>query len=225
MASTHAYSTIKEYADEAAQKGLQAIAITDHAPGVADGAHPYHFSNLRIVPRKLSGVTILRGAECTIQNENGTIDLDAHILGRLDIVIASIHQSQFEPKNARMHTKVLMNIMENPYVHILGHIGREQTEFDIEAVVKKAKETGKLIEINASTLDFKKDAMKRRCFEVVTFCKKHSVPLVVSSDSHICRNVGNVDSALTLLDEAGFDEALVMNTSLEKITDFLKLSI
>ena len=143
VASAHAYSTIKEYAEIAAQKGLEAIAITDHAPGVTDGAHIYHFQNLVSLPRVINNVTILRGAECTFQNSRAELDLDGNVLKNLDIVIASMHQSVYSPKDSDEHTGLLLCAMDNPYVDILGHIGREKTEFDIEQVVLKAKKTKK----------------------------------------------------------------------------------
>ena len=155
-------------------------------------------------------------------NENAALDLEDSELKRLDVVIASIHQSRFGPKNPQEHTKMLLKVMDNPNVDILGHIGREKTEFDIEAVVKKAKETKKLIEINSFTLGYKSN-MKRRCLEIAQVCKKHSLPIVVSSDSHICYNVGDVQSSVSLLKEVGYDEALIMNTTFERIAEFLEL--
>ena len=220
VASAHAYSTIKEYAEIAAQKGLEAIAITDHAPGVTDGAHIYHFQNLVSLPRVINNVTILRGAECTFQNSRAELDLDGNVLKNLDIVIASMHQSVYSPKDSDEHTGLLLCAMDNPYVDILGHIGREKTEFDIEQVVLKAKKTKKLIEINSSSLKGKR--VWQHCARVALMCKKHDVPVVVTSDSHFCYDVGNFDSSLKLLSEAGFDMNLVMNSSLNKITDFLK---
>ena len=56
--SDHAFSTLREMAEGAKQAGLCAIAITDHGPMMEDGAHPWHFSNLSIVPRSIHGVTI-----------------------------------------------------------------------------------------------------------------------------------------------------------------------
>jgi putative hydrolase len=35
VASTHAYSTLHDYIDEAQQKGIKLFAITDHGPDMA----------------------------------------------------------------------------------------------------------------------------------------------------------------------------------------------
>ena len=37
VASTHAYSTVREYFTEAAEKGITLFAITNHGPEMADG--------------------------------------------------------------------------------------------------------------------------------------------------------------------------------------------
>lgn len=222
IACSHAYSTIGEYAQCAAQKGLQAFAVTDHAPGVTDGVHLYHFQNMKVIPREICGVTVLRGVECTFQDGDASLDLDDKTLEHLDIVIASMHQSKYAPSNSDEHTMLLLRAMDNPHVDILGHIGRERMEFDIESVVKKAKETKTLIEINSSSFAFGKH-IKKRCFEIVTACKKYSLPLVVNSDSHICYNVGNFECSMQLLREAGYDSDLIVNSTLDKVLEYLNI--
>ena len=54
---------------------MEAIAITDHAPAIPDGAHPWHFQNLKAIPREIYGVKILYGAEVNILDLEGNIDL------------------------------------------------------------------------------------------------------------------------------------------------------
>ena len=40
------------------------------------------------------------------------------------------------------------------------------------------------------------------------------VPIVVDSDSHICFRVGHVEGALEMLEEIGFPEELIINSSI-----------
>ena len=49
VASTHAYSTIYEYVMVAKQKGIPLFANTDHGPELTDGAHEWHFLNLKSI--------------------------------------------------------------------------------------------------------------------------------------------------------------------------------
>ena len=86
VASGHAYSTIEEYAEAAKKKGLKIIAITDHGPAMPGGPHYYHFSNLVMIPQKINGVRILRGAEVNIINEQGQVDLEKNELNGKSIV-------------------------------------------------------------------------------------------------------------------------------------------
>ncbi len=63
VASTHAYSTLSDYIAQAKRKGIKLFAITDHGPDMADAPHHWHFINMRIWPRIVDGVGILRGIE------------------------------------------------------------------------------------------------------------------------------------------------------------------
>lgn len=68
LASTHAYSTVHDYIAAAVRKHIRLIAITDHGPEMVDAPHPFHFNNLRVLPRVVDGVGILRGIEAPISN-------------------------------------------------------------------------------------------------------------------------------------------------------------
>ncbi len=68
VASTHAYSTLSDYIAQAKQKGIKLFAITDHGPDMEDAPHHWHFINMRIWPRVVDGVGILRGIEANIKN-------------------------------------------------------------------------------------------------------------------------------------------------------------
>lgn len=63
------------------------MQITDHAPAIPDGAHPWHFQNLKAIPREIYGVKILYGAEVNILDLEGNIDLADEVLEKLDVVM------------------------------------------------------------------------------------------------------------------------------------------
>lgn len=58
LASGHAYNTIREMARAAKEKGLKALAITEHAPEMPGSCHLFYFVNLRVLPRELEGIKI-----------------------------------------------------------------------------------------------------------------------------------------------------------------------
>lgn len=71
LASGHAYNTLNEMAQAAADKGLKGLAITEHAPEMPGTCHLFYFQNLRIVPRKKYGIELLLGTELNIMNAAG----------------------------------------------------------------------------------------------------------------------------------------------------------
>jgi len=47
IASTHAYSTLRDDTQQAQTYGIKLLAITDHGPDMADAPHYWHFANMR----------------------------------------------------------------------------------------------------------------------------------------------------------------------------------
>lgn len=220
--SHHAFSTIREMAEGAKAAGLSAIAITDHGPTMEDGAHPWHFSNLSIVPRSLNGVSIIRGAELNILPPLGSIDvISLRILKSLDWVIASFHEPVFQPSTREIHTEALENILKNPYVHCLGHLGNPRFDFDHERIISQCNAYGKLIEINNNSVVVRRGSSEN-CADILRLCKAYEVPIVVSTDSHIQYTVGNFSRALALLEQIDFPEHLVLNANRERLADWFR---
>ena len=130
LASTHAYSTVAELAAHAAKKGLEAIAITDHAPELPDAPHMWHFHNLKNIPREICGVKILYGVEANILDLSGNIDMEEDVLAKLDVVNASIHGPAYRDNGAKDHTSAYEAVVTNPYVDIICHSGSPQYAYD-----------------------------------------------------------------------------------------------
>lgn len=217
ISSGHAYSTLDEIARTASEKGLQAVAITDHTAGMPGGAHAFYFANLRIVPRVMHGVRILRGAETNIIDYDGHIDLEQEFLEGLDVVIASLHPPCLAFAEESCITNTLIKAMENPNISIIGHPGDSRYPFDIEKVVQKAKETHTLLEVNVASLKptSYRPGVRENVIKMLAFCKDYNVPIVLGSDAHIAMDVGEFKEALELLEEIHFPEGLIINRDVE----------
>jgi putative hydrolase len=221
-ASGHAFSTVDEIVCSAKEKGLEVIALTDHyggPGGVPGGAHPFLFQNLRIVPKVIKGVRVLRGVEANIIDYEGHIDVPKEILDELDIVIASFHPSCIEFSTRDVVTHAMCLVMENPYVTIIGHPGDARYPFDAEAVAKKAKQTRTLLEINNASLKPTtfRPGVRENLKNLLHWCEIYQVPIIVSTDAHICYEVGDIKESLALLEEVDFPRELVMNNDIEKL--------
>ncbi len=221
IASVHAYSTVKELVETAKEKGLQAIAITDHGMEMVDAPMEWHFSNLKSVPKVIDGVRVLRGCEANILDKSGRIDFTEFTLKKLDIVIASIHRPCYYSPSGGDHTSAYMGALENPYIDILGHSGNPNYLYDIDTVVKRAGELGKLIEINNHTFEVRR-ANIERCTMIAKACKKYGTGIVVNSDAHICYELGDYPYAIEMLDSIDFPEELIINRNLDTLREFLK---
>jgi len=172
--------------EAAAAQGYEYMALTDHSAslGVANGLTNERLESQISLLRSMQknyDITILCGSECDIR-ANGDMDYPDEILAQLDWVVASVHSAMGQDQ-ATM-TARMIKAMEHPSVTIIGHLTtrllgqRKPVEFDLEAVLQAARDTGTALEINASPerLDLK-DTHAYRAREL-------GVPLVINTDSH-----------------------------------------
>jgi len=216
IACTHAYSTITENCACAYENGMKAIAMTDHAPSMPDAPHIWHFNNLHILPRKIKGVTVLRGIEADILPGKEALDVDGELLSTLDWVVASIHSPLFIPSDSNAVTNAYLRICENRYVDVIGHPTTLKFRFDMVKCIKRFKEYGKMIELNESSISAGRSTAEI-CRELLLLCKKYEVPVVVNTDAHFCELVGRFDLCREILDSVSFPEELVFNSEWDKV--------
>ncbi len=221
IASSHAYSTVYEMARGAKAKGLLAIAITDHGSDMKDAPHPWHFSNMDVIPRKIEGVTVIRGIEFNIMPGGELDSIIPRHLRHMEFTLASFHESCFKPSTKAAHTEAWERVVQDGRVKALGHPGNPHFEFDIEYIIRKCAENGKLVEINSNSSSVRKGS-RENCMEIARLCKRYEVPVVVNSDAHIEYAVGNVQEALDMLEEVDFPEELVINSSRERLDAYFR---
>jgi len=222
IASTHAYSTILENAKAAAERGIKLLGITDHAPAIEDSPHVLYFRNLHVLDRELYGVKMLYGAELNICDYEGSVDLDDAVMEKLDYCIASFHTILLKPGSRKENTRAMLGAMKKPKVKIIGHPEDGAIPVDYMELVRHAKETNTMLEVNNSSLKtaYYRLNVRENLIEMLKLCEKYGVTIAVGTDAHFAKAVGNFDCAIELLEEIGFPEELIANTSVEK---FLKL--
>ncbi|MBF7096497.1 phosphatase [Alkalibacter sp. M17DMB] len=222
VACNHAYSTIGENAASAKSKGLELICITEHGPKLPGGPHPYYFANIKVVPPELEGVKILKGIESNIMDTSGGLDLPPQYKNKMEIILAGLHSKCFSPGSKRENTKAVIKAMENDFVDIIVHIGNPAYELDYPDVLKAAKDTNTLIEINNSSFVHSRKGSYDNCFNVAKECMKREIMISLGSDAHIASDVGEFGVAKKILDVIEFPQELVINTSVSKLTKYLE---
>lgn len=221
VASTHGYSTVKEMTEEAAAKGLKALAITDHTPASTDGPHVWHFHNLhKALPRELFGVKLIFGAETSIIDYEGNIDFPHEECAALDWIIASFHKDMLKPGTAEQHTKMYLNLAENDDIDVIGHCATVVCPFDYEKCLKKFKEYNKLVEINESTILWK--GTRQNYIEIMKICKKYEIPVIINTDAHFYSIVGDITESAKLAEELDFPKELIINSDWDRLKEHIE---
>lgn len=227
VASGHAYSTLREMAKAASEKGLSILGITEHAPKMPGTCHSFYFHNLKTVPRELYGIRLLLGSEVNIMDFDGNIDLEERDLKGMDVIIASLHTPCIKPGSMKENTTAYLKVMENPYVNIIGHPDDGRYPVDYRALVEGAKEKGKVLELNNHSLDpkcFRRDA-RENDLKMLELCKEYSVPVIMGSDAHFDTLIGEFSIARKLLEEVSFPEELVLNRSVDALKGHVNVEI
>jgi putative hydrolase len=147
-------------AEAARALGHEWMALTDHSPRltVANGLSADRLERqLDVVAEvndELAPFRLLTGIEVDIL-EDGTLDQRPSLLGRLDVVVASLH-SKLRAPSAEL-TPRLVAAISNPHTDVLGHCtgrivvgrGRPPSEFDADVVFAACAKFGVAVEINS----------------------------------------------------------------------------
>ncbi|MEV0384009.1 PHP domain-containing protein [Nonomuraea sp. NPDC050643] len=158
-------SPIEEMAEAALALGHEYWALTDHSPRltVAKGLSAERLERqLEVVAKlneRLSPFRILTGIEVDI-NLDGSLDQEPELLGRLDVVVASVH-SKLRMGGEDM-TRRMVTAIADPLVDVLGHctgrvvqaggkrgVKRPESEFEAELVFEACRRFGVAVEINS----------------------------------------------------------------------------
>ena len=219
-------STVEEIAEAARRRGYQYLVISDHSHGlgIAKGLTPERLREQRAIidelNRRWSDFRLLQGAEVEIRAD-GSLDYPDEVLASLDLVIASIHTGLRQDRE-RITARVI-NAMRNPYVDIIGHpsgriLGqREESAVDMDEVLRVAKETGTILEVNGTPdrLDLD-DVYIRRAVEM-------GVRLAIDSDAHNLYGLDSLEFGVAMARRGWAEPKDVVNTlPLEELLKTLK---
>ncbi|MFQ5612524.1 MAG: DNA polymerase/3'-5' exonuclease PolX [Anaerolineae bacterium] len=179
--------SIEDMARAALARGYEYLAITDHSQslGVTGGLTPERLRAQRAeiagVQARVPGLRLLQGAEVEIKAD-GSLDYPDEVLAGLDFVVASIHTGLRQDREKL--TRRMLNAIRHPQVHLIGHPSgrlltrREAGDFDMEAILRAAAETGTMLEINAAPERLDLDEVHIR--RAVTL----GVNLIINCDAH-----------------------------------------
>ena len=142
-------------------------------------------------------------------------------MAQLDYVIASVHL------NTKMEKKEMMarieKAMRNPNVDIFGHPTgrivnqRDEYQIDFDKILKIAKETGTILEINSSQRLDLRDFYIRRA-------KAEGVKMIINTDSHHKDQMNLMEYGVSQARRGWAEKSDIVNTlSVEKLLEHFKV--
>lgn len=222
VASGHAFSTLAENVAAAAAQNIKLLAITDHGPAMPGAPHFWFFKNMRVIPRIINGVGVLRGVEANIINFKGEIDIDMHTQQHLDIVLASLHEPIITPATRTLHTDGVVKAMASGRIDVFAHGGNPAFPIDVEEVARAASSYNVLVEINNSSFTTSRPGSEKHCAALVEAVARHDGCLTFGSDAHIAGKVGVFHECLAFIEAVGFPKERILNYNGLRFLHFLK---
>jgi len=209
------HGSIRDMAHAASARGLRYLAITEHSRRLrlAHGLDPrrleLQIDEIDRLNAELTGIRVLKGIEVDILAD-GTLDLPDSVLARLDLVVGAVH-SDFQLSRERQ-TERILKAFEHPHFHILAHPTgrlierREPYDVDMLRIIRKAKERGRFLELNAHPERL--DLLDTHC----RMAKDEGVLVCISSDAHSALDFEHLRYGIGQARRGWLEKADVLNT-------------
>ena len=224
---SHGKGTIEQNVQTAIERGLKAVAITDHGFGQPfAGITPKKFevmkkevAELRI---KYPEIKILLGVEANIIRKDGTIDLSDEQEKEMDIILAGYHLSATERRlgsllslavpavlartgictkgQIRRNTKTYLQAIKNRKIDVITHPGY-MMPLDYKEIGKACADFGTYIEISSRHVIPDEMGLE----ELLTTDTK----FIINSDAHELYQIGHVNYALRLIEKYHIEDRVV----------------
>ncbi|HEY8897656.1 MAG TPA: PHP domain-containing protein, partial [Niastella sp.] len=169
---------------------------------------------------KLAPFKVFTSIECDIL-VSGDLDYDPALLGKLDLVIISVHQLlRMDEQKA---TKRLIKAIENPYTTILGHMTGRQLlvrpgyPVDFKKVIDACAANGVIIEVNANPYRLDVD------WSHLPYAMEKGVMISIDPDAHSIAEIDNIRWGVSAARKGGLTKEMTWNARpLDWIERYLK---
>ncbi len=225
---SHGKNSIEENVASAVQKGLSAIAITDH--GFNHALYAVKREEIAQQRKEIDDIKdkypieILLGVEANLISSDGKVDITDDDMQNLDIVVMGYHKmvkankrkdKWFFIKNnicsflhhtsrrqIAKNTRAYINALRNYDIDIISHLNKN-CKVNVAEVAKVAVETNTYIELNGKCRHLS-DEQIQQCIDAG--CK-----FVLDSDAHTASRVGECNKGLQAMYRNRIPESMVAN--------------
>ena len=221
---------VEAMAEEARQRGLAWLVLTDHTQSlaIARGLNEERVALQRALVAELNGrfareeaegrlpdgahpdgFRLLHGCELEIRAD-GHLDYPDRLLAGYDLVVASLHVGRRQSRQQLMDRYAAA--MRDPHVDVIAHpsgrrLGeREDLDLDWDGLYALAAETGTWLEVNGSDerLDLEPHRARR--------AREAGVRFTIDSDAHARAEFDNLEWGVAMARRAWLEPADVVNT-------------
>ena len=207
-------SSVEDMIAEAAGRGYEYLAITDHGEDLAiNGSSAEemleHREHIIEAAKAHPKMTVLWGCELNIGAKGG-LDYEDDFRAKFDYTVASVH-SHYD-QSVRQQTERLVAAISDPTVNSIGHltgryIGRRPgIEIDVDVVLEALFQFDKALEVNGALqrLDAASDVVRKAV--------DRGVKLVINTDSHHTSELGRMEYGVKTAQRGWAPRDLVVNT-------------
>ncbi len=207
-------STVEDMIAEAAGRGYEYLAITDHGEDLAiNGSSAEemleHREHIIDAAKAHEQMTVLWGCELNI-GASGGLDYEDDFRAMFDYTVASVH-SHYD-QSVKDQTARLVAAIADPTVNSIGHltgryIGRRPgIEIDVDVVLEALFQFDKALEVNGALqrLDAASDVVRKAV--------DRGVKLVINTDSHHTSELGRIEYGVKTAQRGWAPKDLVVNT-------------
>ena len=211
--------TVLELVARARELGMKGFALTDHGRTLGGRLNSVFFERF-VSPDP--AVTVLKGVECNVLDEQGGIDLPEMFLPFIDIVLCGMHANF--PQGSSMETctdSLVAVIVNNPQVDIITHPNDDAYPVDYRKLAEAAARHGVALELNNSKILYKR-SRPDEVRSILKACREYGCRIAVDSDTHAIGELGDDRSIEPLLRETGFPRELVVNRNAASAFGFIE---
>lgn len=206
-----------EMVESAVERGLEAMAITDHGPEHFDGVLPGRLDRMLSdaqIAKENADFPVVLGMEANIL-EGGSIDIGKDITERLDLVVAGVHETRALPELPELVARDYLDlaaeaidgceidVLAHPFYHcrdFSSHLDREDLAEFVELMVDR----GVAVEVN--------ERYRAPSEEFLSLCVAEGAKISVGSDAHSPGEVGQLRWTMKSLKLAGVErEDLILD--------------
>lgn len=219
-------NTLMEMSLHVRDLGYEYFAICDHsrsafyANGLSAERVLEQMEEIDAINRELAPFKVFKGIESDILGD-GSLDYEADLLARFDLVVASVH-SNLRMDEAKAMSR-LITAIENPYTDILGHptgrllLARQGYPVDHRKIIDACAANGVAIELNANPLRLDID------YTWLDYCMEKGVWVSINPDAHSRTQVSYVKYGVYAARKGGLKKDSCLNAmNLEHFEKWLK---